>query len=278
MKRVGSWILIVICLTFGKAAQAETTGLEAEKFVTVATLTNNPPFTFDKSFAEDLQHEIIPPGLDSERLQGYSWDILRESFHAMGYTIKLYIYPWVRAFEQVKAGKVDVLFPTGFNPERAEYFRYSEEPINHVDFLVYVNLDSSLQWEGLESLNGKTIGVLSGWNYGLKWKRQIEILKYDIREILQGFGMLDKGYIDGLAGYELSFDYALKQASWKNRYKKLPIFDSTDEFAVVSIQLPNGEQLLNDFDRGKQYINEMGIFHQINSKWHGVSESEISDL
>ncbi|WP_431689385.1 substrate-binding periplasmic protein [Hahella sp. NBU794] len=248
----------------------------ADKLVRVATLTNNPPFTFDRRYAEAVQQEIIPPGLDSERLQGYSWDVLRESYHEMGYTIQLYIYPWIRAFDQVKAGKLDILFPTGFNQERASYFNYSKEPIDHVDFLVYVSPDVKLSWNGLASLEGKTIGVLRGWNYGLEWERQSRIVKYDVGEILQGFAMLDKGHLDGLAGYELSFDYALQQANWRNHYKKLPVFDSTDEFAVSAKRNPNGQKLLDIFDAGKRRIVEKGIFYKINAKWQGAGVQETN--
>jgi len=73
-----------------------------EKIVTVTTLTNNPPFTFSKLNYKKKTTKVIPPGSDSQRLQGYSWDVLRESFHEMGYTVKLYIVPWARAFIRVK--------------------------------------------------------------------------------------------------------------------------------------------------------------------------------
>lgn len=244
--------------------------VSAEKVVTVATLTNNPPFTFNQDAAEMVERESIPPGFDSQRLQGYSWDVLKESFHEMGYTIQLSVFPWIRALTLVKAGKLDVLFPAGLNKERTGYFNYSNEPINHVDFLIYVRADSTMKWQGLESLNGKTIGVLRGWNYGSKWREHHEIYRFEVGEILQGFSMLDRGRLDGLAGYELNFDYALKQSNWKKRYKKMPVFDSSDEFAVAAKLNPKGLKFLADFDEGKRRITEKGILRQIAIKWQGL--------
>jgi len=59
-------------------------GFGGEKVVTVATLSGNPPLTFDKENAAKKATETIPPGADSERLQGYSWDVLRREFPCYG--------------------------------------------------------------------------------------------------------------------------------------------------------------------------------------------------
>ena len=94
-----------------------------------------------------------------EGFQGYSWDVLRESFHEMGYTIHLSITPWARAMSYVTSEKEDILFPTGKNTERKRIFHYSEEPVNQANFLVYVRADDPTEWKGLESLRGLVIGV-----------------------------------------------------------------------------------------------------------------------
>ncbi|WP_284383677.1 substrate-binding periplasmic protein [Litoribrevibacter albus] len=276
MKLVRNLIIVLFCW-WCSSVLADAHGLvnAMEKRVTVATSTHNPPFNFDKPNAKLLLQEILPPGQDSERLQGYSLDILRESFHEMGYTIELHVYPWPRAFDEVKKGNLDILFPTGFNEERTQFFQYSHEPINHVEFLIYVKPSSTLVWNGLDSLDGLLIGVLRGWNYGPKWQTRDRIVKYEINEILQGFYMLDHGHVDGLAGYKLNFDYALKQANKKQRFKQLPVFDSTDEYAVTAKNHPHGKQLLTDFDEGKRRIIENGTFLRITNKWQGTEEAHI---
>ncbi len=63
----------------------------AEKVVALATFTNFIPFCFNRQPAVEIPGETIPPGSDSRQLQGYSWDVVRESYHAMGYTIRLYV-------------------------------------------------------------------------------------------------------------------------------------------------------------------------------------------
>ena len=241
--------------------------LAAENVVSVATLEDYSPYCFPKENSQRKAKEMIPPGSDSSRLQGYSWDILRASLHARGYTIELIIAPWARAFSMTQSGEVDVLFPTGLNKERTEFFYYSREPINRADFLVYVKPDSPIEWKDLTSLDGLVIGEMRGWNFGNDWNENTAIQKYEVSTILQGFKMLDAGRLDGLVGYEVNFDHALKQSQSKQVYKKLPAFDFSAEYVAGAKSNPNTIAILDNFDAGKRQITENGVFDQIVQKW-----------
>lgn len=262
-------LLAVLLLSGGLVAEEQLSDepLSEKLRVSVATLTDNPPLTFARSDALDLIEESIPPGEDATSLQGFSWDVLRASYHSQGYTIDLNILPWPRAYEMVKAGSIDILFPTGFNQERTNYFYYSRHPINEVEFIIYTQPDKPSSWEGLKSLEGQTIGMLRGWNYGLEWEANDQIDKFPLSNILQAFMMLDLGRIDGLAGYETNFDYALDHAGKPNIYTKLPSFGRTMEFAAASLQNPNALHLLEVFDQGMDYLNASGELDRIKVQW-----------
>ena len=238
----------------------------AEKIVRVATLDDYPPYCFSKNGGKIFK-EIIPPGQDSDGFQGYSWDILRESFHAVGYTIRLSVYPWKRAVYDTKIGMDDVVFPMIKNPEREKTFLFSKETVDEVKFLVYVPLDADIEWQGLDSLNGLTIGQIRGWNFGKKWDQATGFKKDNITKIIQGFKMLDMGRLDGFAGYEINFDYALKKENWKTSYRKLPSFDVSIEYVAGERTNRNLPAILDDFDQGKQIILTNGVFDAISEKW-----------
>ncbi|KPA15300.1 amino acid ABC transporter periplasmic protein [Candidatus Magnetomorum sp. HK-1] len=237
----------------------------AEKIVKVATLDGYPPYCFlNENHSIDMAP--IPPGSNSKKLQGYSWDILRESLHAMGYSIELKLYPWARAMEQTKKGLVDVLFPAGKTKERENIFYFSQESVDHVNFLVYLRKDSQIAWDGLTSLKGLRIGVMRGWNYGEKWNAFDLVEKYEINRIIQGFKMLEKKRLDGFAGYEINFDYALKKEKIKSLFKKSPPFDSNAEF-LVGLKNKRVMQIIKDFDEGKKKIIQNGTFDKIAKQW-----------
>lgn len=238
-----------------------------EKIVKVATLIDYAPYCFaDKDSEAD---QMIRVGTDAVGFQGYSWDVLRESFHEMGYAIHLLLMPWARAMSDFKAGDVDVLFPTGLNEQRQKIFNYSSESINSARFVVYVQADNAIEWDGLESLQGLTIGVKRGFNYGDKWASATGIVKQDISTIIQGFDMLYAGRLDGFLGYEYNWDYVLNQENWGDTFRKLPSFDSSAEYLVALKTNPRGIEYLEAFDKGKRRLAESGELEKIKNKWFG---------
>jgi polar amino acid transport system substrate-binding protein len=261
-----SWIqkslITISLLCFSSIAFSDNS-----KVATVATLSDYSPYCFLKDKLSEGSDEHITPGKDSKKLQGYSWDILRESLHASGYAIDLKIYPWVRAIDETKRGNVDVIFPAGLTKERQTFFHFSKTPVNQANFLVYVQKDSNIRWDGLTSLAGLNIGAMRGWNYGQKFEEK-KLKPKMISKIIKGFQMLEAGRIDGFVGYEVNFDYALKQSKLQpGNYKKLPAFDFSKEFLAGSKDNPKVQQILADYDKGKDIIDNNGVMDKIKIKW-----------
>ncbi|WP_019614337.1 substrate-binding periplasmic protein [Psychromonas ossibalaenae] len=239
----------------------------APNIVKVITLHDYAPFCMTSGEYEINQ--VIEPGHDAVGFSGYSWDVLRESFHEMGYIIHLSITPWARAVANVKNSAADIVFPTGKNSERLKIFDYSFESVNHADYIVYVRSDSPIQWHGLQSLSGHTIAVKNGFSYGNNWDAADSINKHDVLTILQGFKMLNAGRVDGFAGYEFNWDYVLQQQKWSHKYKKLDPFGSSSEYLAALKTNPSGKELLTAFDLGKKRLHKNGRLEQIRIKWFG---------
>jgi len=239
-----------------------------EKTVKIATLEDYAPFCI-KTREKVINNQIISPGNDAAGFKGYCWDVLKESFHEMGYTINLTVSPWARAMMNLKSGNADILFPTGKNSERQKIFYYSEESTNEAKFVVYIQTASKIKWKGLNGLKGLTIGFKRKFNYGDKWEKTTVPIKYGVATIAQGFEMLDANRLDGFLGYEYNWDYFLNQENSKAKYKKLPAFDSTSEYLVALKKNPNGKLLLKIFDIGKKQLVKNGKFAAIKAKWLG---------
>lgn len=242
-----------------------TSSFSADQVITIGTLEDYAPFC---QIIQDREPDgVFPPHTDSKGFEGYSWDVVRESFHEMGYTVKLIVTPWARAMKNLQDGTVDVVFPAGKNTERQKQFHYSKEPVNQAKFLIYVRKLAPIKWRGLQSLNGLKIGVKRGFNYGDEWKATKNIQKQNVNTILQGFKMLDFKRLDGFAGYEINWDYVLRKAHLENKYKKLPIFDHTNEYLIALKTNPRSIEILKAFDTGKQRLMAKGKLHEVEKKW-----------
>lgn len=236
-----------------------------EKVVRVATLEDYAPFC--KVQGKHKSFQIVRLGDDAKNFAGYSWDILRESYQAMGYTIELFISPWVRSYKAFNDGKFDIIFPTGKNSQREKVFDYSKSSVNHANFVIYVNKNSKVRWNGLSSIYGKTIGVKSAYNYGDEWAKEDKINKENVVYMLQGFKMLKAKRFDGFLGYEYNCDLILKENGMENDFKKLAIIGSSDEYLVALKSNKRGKKLLKDFDEGKKKLEKSGRLKEIEKKW-----------
>jgi ABC-type amino acid transport substrate-binding protein len=239
-----------------------------EKVVKIATLECYEPFCFVKDYPSDKIEEIIRPGLDSQRLQGYSWDIIREVFHSQGYTIDLRIVPWARGLKYTESGKTDLLFPTGKNDERLRIFDYSTETVNEVNFVFYVNKDSILKWEGLDKMNNISVSILRGWNYGSIFSNHNGFRKEESSEdIISCFHKLKLKRVDAVVGYEIVYDYELKKHNMMNDFKKFPPFDSAKEYVVGQKGTLKTKELLKIYDQGKKLLILNGKLKKLSKKW-----------
>jgi polar amino acid transport system substrate-binding protein len=254
-------LFLFVLLTFPPALQAE------EKRVTLATLTDFAPFCFRRDGSMQVQKETIPPGSDSLQLQGYSWDVVRQSFHEVGYTIDLYVVPWERVMHYLNSGKVDAIFPANRTEKREKIYSYSQEYVDRTKMVVYVPVHSPLVWESLDSLNGLSVGAVRGWAYGKIWESNTQIKKEAMDTILQSFDIMDKKRLDAVVGYEIVYDYVLKHADLKDKYRKIGYFGIVDEYLMGKKDDPEALTFLHAFDRGHRIIAEKGDLEKISVKW-----------
>lgn len=238
-----------------------------EPIVKLATLSDFPPHCFRKENARDKLVETIPPGADSSQLQGYAWDVVRESYHAEGFTIRLHVAPWSRVMSYIEAGKADVAFPAMKTTEREKKFAFSDEVVIHSAFVVYIRNDTLHPWNGLASLNGKKIVGVKGWAFGKEWEANNEIIKIEAYSVLQGFTMVGKKHAYGMAGYDVPFDYILKINNINQQYQKLPSWGAAQEYVLGRKQNHHTATILSAFDHGKKRIAENGLLDQIIAKW-----------
>ncbi|MDC0255517.1 transporter substrate-binding domain-containing protein [Bacteriovoracales bacterium] len=250
----------------------------AEKTITLATLAGYAPYTFKYTKKVDgvKAGENITPGKDTRSLQGIAWDIVRESFHSQGYTIKLHVYPWARALKQMKQGKVDGLFPTTKTVARSKFFYFSKNATNSYSTCFYTKAKTQFKFLGLSSLKGKTVGVIRGFSYGNKFDTYKKNLKVrPSRGDRESFLMLEKNRIDVYVGYDIVADYFLKKTNQLGKFKRHAPIDFNYEFLATNLDNQKKIQKIKDFDKGVEVIKKNGAFQKILNKW-GIDELKVN--
>jgi polar amino acid transport system substrate-binding protein len=244
----------------------------SDKVVTVVSLLDYAPYVFVEG--KQPVKGVISTQNSTELVNGYSWEVFIESFLVMGYSIEYTIVPWPRAVRLLEYGHTDLLFPISKSDERLSIYNYSIESVNTTDYVIYLPKNSSLQWKGYGSLNGKVIGVKREYHYGEKFKSLNNFIKYDVGYISEGFQMLEKGRIDGFIGYQNSWDYVLKQNGWEFKFTKTPVIDSNFEYVVSMKGNEKNKNLLRVYDNGKRKLIDNGKLEELKLKWFGLNTNK----
>ncbi len=260
MKRIFVFVLlVVIFLSSFTFANGKT--------VRIGTLSDFPPYCYGIEGSRAVAVETIAPGSDSKVLQGYSWDVVRESFHRQGYTIQLYIVPWMRGLHYLGTGKIDVVFPAGKTVEREAVYDFSRETVDTVEITIYMRDPDMSGWHGLDGLSGMNVSYVRGWAYGKKWEANHQINKIEADTIQQSFEMLANGRVDAVVGYALPYDYVLRHTTISEKIGKVGSFDLVNEF-LIAVKGKNGAiEMLDAFDRGKRSLIHDLELSRIQKRW-----------
>ena len=84
----------------------------------------------------------------------------------------------------------------------------------------------------------------------------------------QGFAMLEKDRVAGVAGYEVPFDLLLRSKGMSDRFRKLPPWDVVDEYVIALKAAPRAAEHLDAFDRGMKSIQKNGRLEILYTKWN----------
>lgn len=243
----------------------------SEKTVKLSSIVDYPPFLFQKDSSKSVSNEIIPPASDSRVLQGYAWDIVKESYHNQGYVVNLTVAPWARSLSLMERHKVDLIIAATYTKSRAVKYYFSREEVHKIRIVIYVSKDLSHEWKGLESVYGEAIAVIRGFTYGDKFEGATLIKKQEIGLQEQGFALIDKKRVLGFVGMSTINDYYLKEHGMSSKYKKLPSFDFNTEYMAGMKNNPKAIRLLDVYDAGKRAIIRNGTLDRIKAKW-GVTD------
>lgn len=212
------------------------------------------------------------PDLDNN---GPLAEVSSTAFARVGYTMNLEFLPWKRALSDAAKGRYDGLMGAYFNEERAKLFLYSENIIGKAETGIITNIDSDITFNQMADLSPYKIGLLRGIEISEEFsqhKSQLNLVTITTEESL--IRMLRGGRVDLLAGSKQVI-FAKYQNLYPDRtpgenLKMIgnPLAEGL-MYMAISRNIPNGEKIRDDFDRGFKMILDDGTYDSIMKK-HGL--------
>ena len=103
-------------------------------------------------------------GLPTETKQGYAVEIMKQALKDHGHTLNYQLMDWGNSIKSVREGKDNCVI--GALKSEAEDFIFTKEPIGYYQAVFFGRrLKYNWKYENIESLKGKIIGVIEGYNY-----------------------------------------------------------------------------------------------------------------
>lgn len=260
---------LLAALVFPPFALSAQDASVSRPVVRLATLTDYAPIAFDLC-PRDKAMEFLPPGTSPTCLGGLAVDIVVASLHAAGYSVELYVAQWPRVMAMLDERRVDAVFPAVRTTDRESRYAFSAEfayPPN--EYVAYAADARPLDWKGLESLDGLRVGIMRGFSFGPRWEAyaatgRAAVVPYETLD--QGFELLERGRLDAVLGYRLTYDYHLETAGIRSRFVATEPFDESRSF-LMARRDEAGKAALEAFDRGKRELRKDGAIQEILRRW-----------
>lgn len=237
-------------------------GLQAAETIT-ATNDFWPPYVFSTSKAggSDLYGEMNSEG----RKVGLSVDIIRKAYQVVGYELDVSLSPWARAINEVRSGNKDVLMATWYEKDRAKSLLYSNAYLG-TSLKLVKRYDDDFECKGIDSLDGKKIGVIRGYSYSKEFSSARNFSRDSGVTILANIRKLLSGRVDLVVGDERAIRARLLLDEpillTKIAYCKEPL--STKKLYITSgLNNENSERYIAAFNRGLEIIKNNGIYEGI---------------
>jgi polar amino acid transport system substrate-binding protein len=181
------------------------------KTVRFAEEANWPPFTSDKF------------GIATE---GLSLELMRAIFSRLGIEVEIELLPQKRMLDYLRRGAKDGATVISINKERQEYLEFSEPLFSKRGYIYYSSSRKDpLIWDDYSDLQGLTIGIVSGHNYGEDFTGAVTSYNLDIKTLsraLQGFDLLLTNRLDCFLSINLTANYLLADSKYSGRISHAP--------------------------------------------------------
>ncbi len=195
---------------------------------------------------------------------GYVSDIVVQAYKEEGIDVKWVFLPWKRGFEEAKSGKYQGTAIWGYNEERAKDFLYTDTVLN-LETAFFIRKGSPFTFNTMDDLKGKKIGGMIGYAYGTEEAEKAGTIKISRIGKPEGnykklaAGRLDTVLEDSQVGLKTIHDMGLdgQIVAYKKPLK------SRKYSVIISKKLPNGQHLVDAFNKGLKKLKDSGRFDAI---------------
>lgn len=200
--------------------------------------------------------------------QGFAVDVVRESYRTQGLEVKFVPLPFARCMNDVSQGRIAGCFNKVRNSYSEDQFLWPAKPLFTTESIIYAPASSTEKDLNAKSLQGKTVGVTHGYEYGKEFDENASILRDVANQDELGFRKLKaKRY-----AYMVSFEKVAEAVFVKNKdlsglFKPVGVAAQAHLYVVFSKKHPGAATYRDKFNAGFNAIEKSGDYKRLELKW-----------
>ena len=223
---------------------------------------------------------LIPfENLSDAEAPGFSTEVLKHVFAAMGQKASFEEFPWARALELVFRGERDALFTALRNDERVRFCYFPDEPLLREKWVFFVRAADAgkLTFSSFDDLVGHDVAVQRGaavsaefWNFVRQHRNFTETASGEAN-----FRMLEAGHVDYVVS---SFDQGMRLIGSLGLYGKVQPLSSRslreDDMYVIFSKQRVPPAFVDAFSNALHQFKQTRAFRAISHKYFPATADE----
>ncbi len=217
---------------------------------------------------------------ENGRLVGIDIEIIEEMASRMTLDITIKLVPWQRLIIMTKNGQCDGSFSLFHTREREKYALYAfSQPIHVSRFPLFYKTDKSIQFNTIEDLYGKTIGINRGFSISREFDQAVKQGKIRVNienEVDENIFLTANGRIDGFTNNYDVTKYKIKHVERLAPYKNMihhtqkSISDLRNAYVVLSknaTAIKNKEQMIHQINQTLMEMKQDGFYLKLHHRY-----------
>lgn len=190
--------------------------------------------------------------------------LLEATIKQAGLKTEIKALPWKRALLYSASGK-GAVGGAYKSDERIKTYDYSA-PLYQEKLVLFINKDKPFEFNSIEDLKGKVVGVNRGWSYGQAFDtaRENGLFTPNVRnDPHDNFKILALGRIDCVILDQISGDSYTRILGIEDKVSALPNAFSINDVYLIIPKVLKMTPFLNDFNSALRRIREDGTYQKI---------------
>ncbi|HXJ84146.1 MAG TPA: transporter substrate-binding domain-containing protein [Candidatus Methylomirabilis sp.] len=191
-------------------------------------------------------------------------DVVRKVCGEMKIECPMRVLPWRRAQQEVEEGKINGMFPLGWNAERAKWLYFSP-PLLETEYGFFVRDDNPLTFKQNADVKGYVVGVFGPSNTATalqKIKAEVQDLTIDMTpDDLAAFRKLAIGRVQAVfsnrdVGFEALQRLNITNVRYSGRQQSL-------KYYIGFAQKSTDKKLVDEFAATFRSLHKQGVIQQV---------------